>query len=133
MNKRKKLNIELTMFNFFCRKSRNVMYRNLIYSVIPYNSIRNDVTNSNNIVIDVRDENEYNAMHILNSVNIPVRKILSNEMMYKGKSKIIVYCSTGDRTKEAIKSLNSIGYTNIYVWKYGTISSFPHRDLIIIG
>lgn len=109
------------------------MYRNLIYSVIPYNSIRNDVTNSNNIVIDVRDENEYNAMHILNSVNIPVRKILSNEKMYKGKSKIIVYCSTGDRTKEAIKSLNSIGYTNIYVWKYGTISSFPHRDLIIIG
>ena len=97
--------------------------------------INGDMSDRNKIYADYIpiNENEYNAMHILNSVNIPVRKILSNEKMYKGKSKIIVYCSTGDRTKEAIKSLNSIGYTNIYVWKYGTISSFPHRDLIIIG
>ena len=67
------------MFNFFSRKWR--YKRNLIYYVIPYVNIRTIVTNTNNIVIDVRNENEYKIMHIKNSVNIPVKKII--EILYK--------------------------------------------------
>ena len=97
------------MFNFFCRKSR--FNRNLIYTILPFEIIKEVVMNMNNIVIDVRDENEYNIMHIQ-------------------KEKIILYCSTGTRTKEAIKILNNIGYTNLYIWRYGTISSFPFKELL---
>lgn len=116
------------MFNFFCRKSK--FNRNLIYTILPFEKIKEVVMNMNNIVIDVRDENEYNIMHIQNSVNIPVNKIHINENVYKNKEKIILYCSTGSRTKEAIKILNNIGYTNLYIWRYGTISSFPFKELL---
>ena len=116
------------MFNFFLRRNRYAP--NLKYRVIQYEKLRQEVTNLNNIIIDVRDENEYNIMHIVNSVNIPVNKLRINENEYKNKEKIIVYCSTGERTIKSIGILNNLGYYNVYNWQYGTLSNFPFKDLI---
>ncbi len=118
------------MFNFFFRRSRQ--NRNLIYNIISNNDIRDMVNNPNNILIDVRSKKEYDTMHIINSVNIPLEFLRNNENEYKNKEAIIVYCSTGVRTKEAIKILNSLGYMNVYIWMYGSIANFPYKDMIKI-
>ena len=28
--------------------------------------------------------------------------------------------------------LNSMGYSNIYIWQYGAITNFPYKDMIVI-
>lgn len=117
------------MFNFFLRRNR-WQSRNLIYNVIPDGKIKEMISSPNNILIDVRNKREYNTMHIVNSINIPVEALRKTENEYRNKEAIIVYCSTGARTKDAIKILNMLGYTNVYIWRYGALSSFPFKEMI---
>lgn len=119
------------MFNFFMNKNRRYN-RNLIYNMIYGDELRSCVLDTEkNIVIDVRNENEYNSIHVQNAINIPVGNLRNLEREYMNKEKIIIYCSTGTRTKEAIRILNSMGYNNLYIWDYGSISNFPFKDMLI--
>ena len=120
------------MFNFFgVRRSRQIN-RNLVYNLVSYEKVRYMILDNNNILIDVRSKNEYDILHIVNAVNIPVSKLRLCENEYKDKNCIIVYCSSGIRTKEAITVLNSMGYNNIYIWEYGSLSNFPYKDMLKI-
>ena len=120
------------MFNFFgVRKSRHAN-RNLIYNLVSYEKVRDMIYDSDNILIDVRSPNEYNILHVINAVNIPVSKLRFCENEYKEKKAIILYCSSGIRTKEAIMVLNGMGYTNLYIWEYGSLSNFPYKDMLKI-
>lgn len=117
------------MFNFFGFK-RSRRSRSLIYNLVGYEKIRSMILDNNNILIDVRNKTEYDNMHVVNAVNIPISKLRICENEYKNKKCIIVYCSTGVRTKEAIRILNIMGYTNVYIWEFGALSNFPYRDMI---
>ena len=120
------------MFNFFGLRRSRCNNRNLIYNLVGYEKVREMIFDQNNILIDVRSNNEYNIMHVVNAVNIPVSKLRFCENEYKCKKAIILYCSSGIRTKEAITILNSMGYTNIYIWEYGSLSNFPYKDMLTI-
>ncbi|MBO5477237.1 MAG: rhodanese-like domain-containing protein [Clostridia bacterium] len=120
------------MFNFFCRRRNRCSSRNLIYNLITYEVAREMIENQENILIDVRTKREYDIMHIKNAINIPIEKIRMCENEYKTKKGILVYCSSGIRTKEAIRILNNLGYMNIYIWEYGSLSNFPYKDMLKI-
>lgn len=69
------------------------------------------------VIIDVRDEEEYEEDHIQSSINIPVydisRKIYD---VVKNKEKIVIlYCSMGKRSRLAKKLIEEEGYNNTYV------------------
>ena len=122
------------MFNFFMHRNNrfNRFNRNMVYTLVSYDQIKSMILDSEYILIDVRTQREYNFMHIINSVNIPVEKIRMCENEYRTKKGIIVYCSTGQRTKEAIKILNNLGYSNIFIWEYGSLTNFPYKDMLIM-
>ena len=122
------------MFNFFMHSNNrfNRFNRNMVYTLVSYDQIKSMILDSEYILIDVRTQSEYNFMHIINSVNIPVEKIRMCENEYRTKKGIIVYCSTGQRTKEAIKILNNLGYSNIFIWEYGSLTNFPYKDMLIM-
>ncbi len=126
------------MFNFFMSKRNRCRRRSLIYTLIPYDRVRNIIlndcseNNGNSILIDLREKREYDVMHIVNSINIPVAKLRFLENEYKNKKNIILYCSTGSRTKEAIMILNNMGYSNLYIWEYGALGNFPYKDMIVL-
>lgn len=62
------------------------------------------------VIVDVRSEEEYNEIHIVDSINIPVSEI--NENIELDKNKIIfVYCKSGNRSKRAYELLTDLGYT----------------------
>ena len=68
------------------------------------------------MIIDVRSPQEYNEGHIGGSILIPeyeinktAKKIIDDEDMT-----IVVYCSSGARSKKAQKKLKSMGYQNVY-------------------
>lgn len=69
------------------------------------------------IVIDVRSKQEYNEGHLKNAILLSDfdinKKTISNIIDNKDKV-IILYCSTGSRSKKIQKRLISFGYKNVY-------------------
>lgn len=68
------------------------------------------------MIIDVRSPMEYKEEHINGAINIPLYDLRSKakELLKDTRQPIIVYCSTGARSKKAKNELLKQGYINIY-------------------
>ena len=72
--------------------------------------------NEGAIVIDVRSPQEFREGHIDGAISIPeydIKKEIEKIVLDKNKN-IVVYCSSGGRSKKAQKILNKLGYQNVY-------------------
>lgn len=88
------------------------------YQTITPDEVRTLTTDLNVAIVDVRTIQEYASGHIENAMNIPLDKISTIEDTIQDKNKkIIVYCKTGVRSKEASEKLLKMGYTNVYDMK----------------
>ena len=69
----------------------------------------------NYIILDVRTPSEYSIGHIPNAILIPNETIGTEELpQLPDKSQLIlVYCRSGNRSKQAAEKLVKLGYTNI--------------------
>ena len=70
----------------------------------------------NTILLDVRSKQEYDEGHLPSSICIclyDIDKTVQNIIPNKTQ-KIIAYCSSGNRSREAKKILENIGYKNVY-------------------
>ena len=72
---------------------------------------------ANALLIDVRTPEEYRKEHIDGAINIPVNEIdnIKNEIIDQDKV-ILVYCSTGKRSKIVKQILMQNGYRNVYTF-----------------
>ena len=72
---------------------------------------------ANALLIDVRTPEEYRKEHIDGAINIPVYEIdnIKNEIINQDKV-ILVYCSTGKRSKIVKQILMQNGYKNVYTF-----------------
>lgn len=74
------------------------------------------MTSNGATLVDVRSPQEYNEGHIDNAISIPEYELqfrCRKELCNKEKL-IIVYCSTGHRSKKAQKELCKMGYKQVY-------------------
>ncbi len=65
--------------------------------------------------IDVRTQQEYDAGHVAKAELLPLDQIeskIETEVSDK-ETKIIVYCRSGNRSGQAQRLLNDMGYTNV--------------------
>ena len=69
----------------------------------------------NYIILDVRRADEFAAGHIPGAVNIPNESIGTEEIpqLPDKDQLILVYCRSGNRSKQAAGKLANLGYTNI--------------------
>lgn len=70
---------------------------------------------SDYIVLDVRTIEEYNQGHIPNAICIP-NETIDESIIYKLPNKeqlILIYCRSGNRSKQAATKLVKLGYTNL--------------------
>ena len=68
------------------------------------------------VVVDVRRQDEYDAGHIPGAILIPNESIGTErpkELADLGQT-ILIYCRSGNRSKQAAEKLAAMGYTNIY-------------------
>lgn len=72
-------------------------------------------SNDNFIILDVREQDEFDAGHIPGAILIPYTEIEKKaaEMLPDKAQLILVYCRSGRRSKIASESLVKLGYTNI--------------------
>ena len=77
------------------------------------------------IILDVRTEQEYIAGHIPGAIVIPNETIGTEDIpQLPDKDQLImVYCRSGNRSKQASDKLVKLGYTNII--EFGGINSWP--------
>ena len=68
------------------------------------------------ILLDVRSPQEYKEGHLNGAISLPEYEIKENvETILKNKKEIIiVYCSSGSRSKKAQKELIEMGYETVY-------------------
>ena len=67
------------------------------------------------IILDVRREDEFASGHIPNAINIPNESIGTEEIseLPNKDQLIMVYCRSGNRSKQASEKLVALGYTHI--------------------
>ena len=65
------------------------------------------------IIIDVREEEEYQKEHIETAILIPLANIETID--YDLKTEIYVYCHSGQRAMSAKRKLVALGYENVKV------------------
>ena len=76
------------------------------------------------IILDVRTPEEFAEKHIPNAINVPNETIGENEIpeLPRKDQMILVYCRSGNRSKQASEKLVKLGYTNIY--EFGGINDW---------
>ena len=81
------------------------------------------------VIVDVRRQDEYDAGHIPGAILIP------NESIGKEKPEelpdldqiILIYCRSGNRSKQAAEKLFNIGYTNLF--EFGGIQDWTRETV----
>ena len=79
------------------------------------------------IVLDTREQDEFDEGHIPGAILIPYTEIENKaEEMLPDKDKLIlVYCRSGRRSKITAESLAKLGYTNVK--EFGGIIDWPYE------
>ena len=77
------------------------------------------------VILDVRTAEEFQDKHIPGAINIPNESIGTAEIpeLPEKDQLILVYCRSGNRSKQASEKLAALGYTNIV--EFGGINSLP--------
>lgn len=92
------------IFQIFCAKTKEATDKNKVEEWISQNAL----------VVDVRTPQEFESGHYTNAVNIPLDQISSRpEEFGPADRKIVLYCRSGRRSQEALKTLQSKGYSNV--------------------
>ena len=80
---------------------------------------------SSYIILDVRTPEEFADKHIPGAINIPNETISTEEIpeLPNKDQLILVYCRSGNRSKQASEKLVALGYTNIV--EFGGINDWP--------
>lgn len=82
----------------------------------------------NVVVLDVREKSEYDSGHIPGAVLLPlgtIDKESATNVIPDMKSVVLVYCRSGNRSKQAAQKLAELGYTQIY--EFGGIMTWPYE------
>ena len=81
------------------------------------------------IILDVRTKEEYDAGHIPNAILLPNEDIGSEDIdiLPDKKQLILIYCRSGNRSKQAAQKLVDLGYENIM--EFGGIIDWPYETV----
>ena len=77
------------------------------------------------IILDVRTPGEFEEKHIPGAINVANETIGTDEIpeLPDKDQLILVYCRSGNRSKQASEKLVALGYTNIV--EFGGINDWP--------
>lgn len=98
------------------------------YQPITQEAAKDMMDQQDVIVLDVREQEEYDSGHIPRAVLLPVNAIAEDSaaaVIPEKDSVVLVYCRSGNRSKTASKELAELGYTQVY--EFGGIQTWPYE------
>ena len=86
-------------------------------------------TETGYIILDVRRADEFAEKHIPGAINVANESIGTEEIpeLPNKEQLILVYCRSGNRSKQASEKLVALGYTNIV--EFGGIIDWPGKTV----
>ena len=99
-----------------------------VYQQITQEEAKKIMDTQEVIVLDVREQDEFDSGHIPGAILLPVGTITEDTaaaVIPKLDSVVLVYCRSGNRSKTASKALADLGYTNIK--EFGGINTWPYE------
>ena len=67
------------------------------------------------VLLDVRNKNEYEMVHLPGSINLPLNQLKSaRNIISHADTPVFVYCVSGARAGKAVKRLTKMGYTDCH-------------------
>lgn len=99
------------------------------YTQISYEEAKKMIDERDDIIIlDVRTQEEFEGGYIKGAILFPSQEVNEETAAQKLPDKdqtILIYCSSGGRSKKVAQQLADMGYTNIY--EFGGINSWPYE------
>ena len=98
--------------------------REITYTQISQEEAKSMMDTQDVIILDVREQDEYDAGHIVDAILLPVGTIdesTAGEVIPAKDSVVLVYCRSGNRSKTASEALAELGYTAVY--EFGGINT----------
>ena len=79
---------------------------------------------SDYLIVDVRRPDEFAEGHIAGAINVPNEEIRDEmpELLPDKEQLLLIYCRSGNRSKEASQKLADMGYTKVY--EFGGINTW---------
>lgn len=87
-------------------------------------------TNSSLVLLDVRNQSEYDARHIRNAKLIPLWELATRLNELNKTDEILVYCGVGGRSINASQILASDGFSHVYNM-LGGITDWVHEGFVV--
>jgi len=97
------------------KQDKNSNNETTIKHVSMHDIVKSMNENTNYIILDVRTVAEYNDGHIPNAICIP-NETINGDIIDKLPNKeqlILIYCRSGNRSKQAAEKLKNLGYTKL--------------------
>ena len=103
---------------------------------VPYMSVETlMLPKTKAILLDARDEKEFNVSHLKNAIRVGYDDFKLNETLKKlpedKNTKIVVYCSLGIRSETVAHKLINKGYTNVFNL-YGGIFEWKNANFQVV-
>ena len=124
--------ISLLFVMLFCvsactpnEKNATASGTNKAYTQISQDAAKDMILkDSSLIIVDVRTKGEYEGGHIPSAVLIPNESIKDRkpELLPDVNQVILVYCRSGNRSKQAAQKLANMGYKKVY--EFGGINTW---------
>lgn len=104
------------------KKIKQILYRSIETKEISYEKMQSILKEEPNcILLDVRSPQEFMEGHLEGAVNIPIYNLkekCKDIIPNKGKV-VLLYCSSGYRSRRGKEILENLGYTSVYNLKKG--------------
>ena len=117
----------LTILLLFTGCGGNSMNENS-YQQITQEAAKEMMDTQEVLILDVREQHEYDGGHIPGAVLLPVGTIAEDTaaaVIDELDTVVLVYCRSGNRSKTASQALADLGYTNVY--EFGGINDWPYE------
>ena len=111
-----------------CAQDKNIEQEEVYVNITAEEAKKLMDTQEGYIILDVRTQEEFDAGHIPGAVLIPNTEIVQRaELELPDKNQmLLIYCRSGNRSKQASEILVQLGYTNIK--EFGGIIDWPYES-----
>lgn len=97
------------------------------FETITPAAARREMTNPAVLVWDVREKDEFAAGHIPGAESVPLGtvEVTAQETLPDRRTRLLIYCQSGRRSRMAAQLLAAQGYTNVA--DFGGIIAWPYE------
>lgn len=83
------------------------------YTIASVEGLKTQLRMSQTLLVDVREQSEYQSGHIPKAINIPLQTLAHSLDQIPHDHPVVLYCSSGYRSAMGVMTLHLLGYKNV--------------------